>query len=286
SSFAAARTSPVASAIAALGNIDLYRSISSDGIRYVDPNHDTLGGAPLTDLLTAAGDLTPFSYISQQIQQQVMQGNVQEMQGPFGLQIPKAVVDSLSPQSLGGDAVRSMLVGLTGTNPPFMRSSRTQGVSPTDDQYKAVHEIQSKYQQQMTSLSTASLSGQMAPYQWLATYRKLSAQHAAQMQAIFMHSPEYNNGPLSLTNSWEDLYDQATDKNGVLQPDKLRSLRAQWRHDHSAADYAAVQSELRGGDQKYPMLELYHKSQDAYYNWQADWCKQNSVDLATLQSDL
>ncbi len=286
SSFLAARTSPVMQSIAALGNVDLYRSISSDGIRYVDPNADTLGGNPFTDLLTAGGDLTPFSYISQQIQQQVVQGNVGEVQGPFGLPIPKAVVDAFSPGQLGQDAARSFLVGLTGTNPPFMRSSKTQGVSPTDDQYKTVHEIQDKYQQRMNALSTATLGGQMAPYQWLATYRQLSMQHAAEMQAIFMHAPEYNNGPLGLTNSWEGLYDQATDKNGVLQPDRLRSLQHEWRSSHSAADYAAVQSELRANDSKYPMLQLYHKTLDAYDNWQADWCTQNGVDVSTLQSEL
>src|SRR5207302_10699209 len=38
SSFVAARTSPVAQAVAALGNVDLYRTIASDGVRYVDPN--------------------------------------------------------------------------------------------------------------------------------------------------------------------------------------------------------------------------------------------------------
>jgi hypothetical protein len=286
SSFAAARTSPVMSAIAALGNIDLYRSISSDGIRYVDPNHDTLGGNPLADLITAGGDMTPFSYISQQMQQQVLQGNVGEMKGPFGLPIPKAVLDAFTPGQLGQDAARSFMVGMTGTNPPYMRSSRTQGVSPTDDQYKTVHEIQTKYEQQMNSLSTSTLSGQMAPYQWLATYRQLSMRHAAEMQAIFMHAPEYNNGPLGLTHSWEGLYDQATDKSGILQPDRLRALQHQWRSKHSGADYAAVQNELRVNDHKYPMLSLYHKTLDAYDNWQADWCQANNIDVATMQADL
>jgi hypothetical protein len=159
-------------------------------------------------------------------------------------------------------------------------------VSPTDDQYKTVHEIQDKYTQQMNALSTSTLSGQMAPYQWLATYRQLSAKHAAEMQAIFMHAPEYHNGPLGLASSWMGLYDQATDKNGVLQPDRLRALQQKWKSDHGPADYAAVQSELRVNDQKYPMLALYHKTLDAYNNWQADWGTQNNVDLATLRSEL
>jgi hypothetical protein len=288
SQFLAARTSPVAQSIAALFNIDLYRTIASEGSpRYVDPNHDTLlGASPITELLTAGGDLTPFANISQQIQQQVIQGNVGETQGPFGLPIPKAVTDSFTPQSIAGDLARSFLIGLTGMNPPFMRSSKTEGVTPTDDQYKAVHELQTKYQQQMNALSTSTLSGQMAPYQWLASYRQLSAQHAAEMQALFLHAPEYNNGPLGLTNSWENLYDQATDKTGVLDADKLRSLQQQWRAQHSQADYAAVQSELRGNDQKYPMVALYHKTLDAYDNWQRDWCLENGVDLSTLQSDM
>jgi beta-N-acetylglucosaminidase len=138
----------------------------------------------------------------------------------------------------------------------------------------------------MNALSTSTLSGQMAPYQWLATYRQLSAQHSAEMQAIFMHAPEYQNGPLGLTNKWEGLYDQATDKNGVLQPDKLRQIQHQWRSEHSAAEYAAVQSEIRANDSKYPMLQMYHKTLDAYDNWQADWCQQNGVDRSTLQSEL
>lgn len=286
SSFAAARTSPVFQSLAALGNIDLYRSISSDGIRYVDPNHDTLVGNPLADLITAGGDLTPFSQVSQNIQQQIIQGNVGEVKGPFGLPIPKAVLDAFKPDQLQNDAARMFLVGLTGTNPPYMRSSKTQGVSPTDDQYKTVHEIQDKYQQQMNALSTSTLSGQMAPYQWLATYRQLSAKHAAEMQAIFMHAPEYNNGPLGLTNSWMGLYDQATDKTGVLQPDRLRQLQHEWKANHAPGDYTAVQSELRVNDQKYPMLQLYHKTLDAYDNWQSEWSQENNVDLATLQSAL
>lgn len=286
SSFAAARTSPVFQSIAALANIDLYRSISSDGVRYVDPNHDTLGGNPLADLITAAGDLTPFSQVSNQIQQQIIQGNVSEINGPFGLPIPKAVVDAFKPDQLQADAARMFLIGLSGTNPPYMRSSKTQGVSPTDDQYKTVHEIQTKYEQQMNALSTSTLSGQMAPYQWLAAYRQMSAKHAAEMQAIFMHAPEYNNGPLGLTKSWMGLYDQATDKTGVLQPDRLRQLQHEWKAKHNPGDYTAVQSELRVNDQKYPMLRLYHKTLDAYDNWQSDWAKENNVDLATLQSEL
>jgi hypothetical protein len=286
SAFAAARTSPVMQAIAALGNIDLYRSISADGARYVDPNHDTVGGNPLADLITAGADLTPFSGIGQQIQQQIMQGNVGQVQGPFGTQIPQAVVDAFKPESLTQDAGKAFLAGMTGVNPAYLRSSRTEGVSPTDDQYKAVHELQTQYEQRVNALSTSTLSGQMAPYQWLATYRQLSAQHAAQMQAIFLHAPEYQNGPLGLTNSWENLYDQATDKDGVLQPDRLRELQQKWRSDHSAADYQAVQNELHHGDSKYPMLALYHKTKDAYDNWQADWCKHNGVDLSTLQSAL
>jgi hypothetical protein len=289
SAFGAARTSPVAASAAALANIDLYRSISSDGLRYVDPNHDTLGGNPLADLVTAGGDLTPFSGIGQQVQQQIMQGNVENVNA-MGVPIPKAVIDAFAPGSLAQDASKAFLAGMTGVNPPYMRSSKTQGVSPTDDQYKAVHEIQTQYEQQMNSLSTSTLSGQMAPYQWLATYRQLSAQHASKMQAIFMHAPEYANGPSGLTSSWEGLYDQATDKNGVLQPDKLRTLQHLWRSDHAATDYTAVQNELRTNDTKYPMVALYHKAYDAYDNWQADWCKDpnggNGLDLATLQSEI
>src|SRR5207249_3533621 len=99
SAFGAARTSPVFQAMAALANVDLYRSISADGFRYIDPSHDTFAGwdqegphpgTNLADLITAGGDLTPFSGIGSQIQQQVMQGNVDNVQGPFGLPIPKA----------------------------------------------------------------------------------------------------------------------------------------------------------------------------------------------------
>jgi hypothetical protein len=296
SAFAAARTSPVASAFAALGNVDLYRTISADGLRFVDPNHDTLGGNPLADLITAGADLTPFSTIGQQIQQQVMQGNVGELKGPFGVPIPQAVANAFAPGQLAQDASKAFLAGLTGVNPPYMRSSKTQGVSPTDDQYKAVHELQTQYEQRMNALSTSTLSGQMAPYQWLAVYRQLSAGHSHDMQTAFKHAPEYNYGPLGLTNSWEGLYDQATDNRGVLQPDKLRTLQREWRNgtlpEHSvdpkqaAADYVAVQNELRVNDHKYPMLQLYHKTLDAYDNWQADWCKVNGVDISTLQSDL
>ena len=101
--------------MAALANVDLYRSISSDGFRYIDPNHDTfLGwdqsgphpGTNLADLISAGGDLTPFSGIGQQIQQQVMQGNVDNV-NVFGLPIPKAVLDAFSPGSLGQDAAKS-----------------------------------------------------------------------------------------------------------------------------------------------------------------------------------
>jgi hypothetical protein len=273
-------------ALWALGNIDLYRSISSGGFRYVDPNHDTFAGNPLSDVLTAAGDLTPFSYISQNIQSQVIQGNVANVKGPFGIPIPQAVLNSFSGPQLAGDAARSMLVGMTGVNPPYMRSSKTQGVSPTDDQYKNVRDATQKYQSQMTALSTATLTGQMAPYLWLNAYRQLSIQHSAAMKNAFTNAPEYNNGPLGLTNSWEGLYDKATGTDGVLNSDQLRGLQKQWRSDHSAADYTAVQNELRVNDSKYPMMALYHKTLDAYDNWQADWCTQNGVDRATLQSDL
>jgi hypothetical protein len=287
SHFAAGRESPVASSLFALGNIDLYRSISSDGIRYIDPTHNQPFGNPGADLAAAALDLTPFASIAQNMQQAIVadQG-AEDITGPFGLQIPKVVADALGPQAIGGDLLKMLLVGMTGVNPPYMRASKTFGPSPTDDQYKTVHDLQDTYQQHMTALSTSTLTGQMAPYQWLNAYRQLGAQHAAEMRAMFHDAPEYNYGPLGLTASWENIYDQALDNNGVLDADKLRSLQREWRASHSAADYTAVQSELRVNDQKYPMLALYHKTLDAYDNWQSDWCKSNGVSTEQLRSEL
>ena len=285
SAFSAGRESPVIAAIGALINIDMYASIAADGIRYMDPNHDNILGNPALDAFMAMAQLTPFSYISNQIQQSMVQGQnpTQEMQGPFGLKIPKVVSDTLG--GLPGDAARMLMVGLSGINPPYERSSKTMGVQPTDDQYQSVNELQTTYTQNMNALSTSALSGQMTPDQWVTAYRTLSTKHADQMQAIFKHAPEYNNGPLGLTNSWEGLYDQAS-KNGVTDADKLRVLQRQWRNSHSSADYAAVQSELRVSDQKYPMLALYHKTLDAFDNWQNDYAKQNNVDLETLRNEL
>ena len=287
SAFAAGRESPVLQGLFALTNIDLYRSISSDGLRYVDPTHDTPFGNPQADLATAALDLTPMAQIAQQMQQAIIQDQgAQDINGPFGLKIPKVVADSLGPTALGGDALKMLLVGMTGVNPPYMRSSKSFGVSPTDDEYKRVHDEQTQYQQNMTALSTSTLSGQMAPYQWLAAYRQLAQQHSDEMRHAFKDAPEYNDGPLGLAASWEGLYDQAKDKTGVLDADKLRTLQREWRANHSSADYSAVQSELRVNDQKYPMLSLYHKSLDAYDNWQVDWCKANGISVEQIRQDM
>jgi len=285
--FAAGRESPVVQAFGALANIDTYASIASGGLRYIDPNHDNIFGNPGVDALAALASLTPFSYVAQQAEQAMVAGKNpdQEVSGAFGLPIPKWASDTFGAQQLGGDALKSLLIGMSGVNPPYMRSSKSFGVQPTDDQYKTVHEIQDTYTQNMNALSTATLSGQMTPDQWVASYRQLSTKRADQLQAIFKHAPEYNDGPLGLTNSWENLYDQAA-VNGITDPDKLRSLQEHWRATHSSADFAAVQSTLRQSDQKYPMLALYHKTLDAYANWQSDYAKENGIDLETLRHDL
>ena len=286
SAFAAGRVSPVVSALGALGNLDVYSSIASDSPRAMDPTHDTPFGNPGFDALTSMLSLLPFSYITNQIQQSMIQGQnspSQEVQGPFGLPIPKVVSDTL--KGVPGDLMQSFLIGLTGINPPYMRASKSFGIEPPDDVYQSVNQIDATYTQNMNALSTSSLTGQMTPSVWLAAYRTLSTQRADQLQFAFKHAPEYNYGPLGLTNDWESLYDKAA-VNGVTDTDKLFALQQQWRADHSSADYAAVQSELRVNDQKYPMLAVYHKALDAYDNWQFDYAKQNNIDLATLRADL
>lgn len=287
--FAAGRESPVVQALGAIANIDTYATIASGdgGFRYIDPNHDHIFGNPGVDALAAIAALTPFSYVTQQAEQAMIAGNNpdQEVPGAFGVPIPKWVSDTFGWNQLGGDAARSMLVGMSGFNPPFMRSSKSFGVRPTNDQYKSVHEIESTYTQNMNALSTSTLSGQMTPNQWIQAYRALSGKRADQMQAIFKHAPTYNNGPLGLTNSWEGLYEQAS-VNGITDPDKLRTLQEHWKGTHSDADYAAVQSTIRQSDKKYPMMALYHKTLDAYDRWQQDYCRENGLNRDQLRHDL
>ena len=283
STFIASRTSPFLNGLMATGNVDLYRSMKAWQIVHVNPAHDW----PQLDNafygLAYASPLGPD--LAFNIERATAQG-----QNPnasiFGTEVPKGVQDVLGP--MGNSFLRVVFTWLTGVNPPYEYSAKTRGDQPTDQQYRSLAELKTQYTNQQQQLSAEALGGAKTPSQWLQAYQSQSSGHAAAVRALLKDDPSYVNGAEGLAAQYEALYDAP----GVALPDgtidyqKLDALQAQFEQQHSPGEIAAMQGVLNKNQQAIPMVALYHKTIDAYRNWQESWAAQNGVDVGTLRADI
>ena len=283
--FLTGRVSPLLNSVFGAGNVDLYQSAHDHQLRAVNPEQPA-GSLSPANLLYGTLMMAPGG---QQFAQQVNQQNQQGATAPtpvesvLGTRVPRSL------QEVVGDvkdpAGRTLFSWLTGTNPAYETSQRTRGQKPSDQDYQRVKTINEQYHQEMSTLSAETLAGQRTPRQWLQAYQELSRAHAAQMEALFKGSPEYANGSAGLTAQWEGLYQRATKSDGTLDYDELARLQNQFRQDKTPTQLQQVDAALHQADTKYPMLALYHKSQNAFRDWQSQYAQQNNLDVNQLRKE-
>lgn len=280
--FAAARVSPLINALAALGNVDLYGSLSTQSWRNINPDHQTPDGWNLAYALLMA---TPLSGAAKPLAQE-MSGKKQPFSGqpgPFGTTVPKFLVDMMkgAPHSL-----QSVALSLAGVNAPYESSAKTRGVNLSDEDYRKIAEWNDQYSSQMTQISNLAMNGQITPSQWKQEYDQVSLQHRSGLQALMKGAPDYTDGTMGMVSEWENLYDQAVDPNtGQLNPDILATLQSKFKSQHTQSEMDAMNAELRKSDSKYPMLGLYHNSLDAYHSWQNQWAASSGVSVPKIQQE-
>jgi hypothetical protein len=279
--FLAARSSPLVNALATLGNIDLYGSLSTQSWRNINPDHNTPDGWNLVYAMLMA---TPLSGTVQPMARELSDKNQPDAPtGIAGTTVPKYLADMLNgaPHSIGG-----VLMSLAGVNAPYESSAKTRGTNLGDEDYRKIAAIDDQYSKQMTNLSQMAMTGQIPPDQWKNEYQQLSVNRRAGLSAILKGAPNSASGTTGMVADWESLYDQATDPNtGQLNQDILANLQNQFRQQHSQSEMDAMNAELRKNDSKYPMLALYRQSLDAYDQWKNQWAADSGVNLQQLNDE-
>lgn len=284
SRFTAARFSPLLDSAAAAFNVDMYQSAADHQLRAVNPEQPAGSLSPANLLYTAITMLPSGSDFSRQVQQSAAAGDTTPVESALGTQIPGSFGEAV--KDIGDPASRTVFSWLTGTNAPYASAQRSRGIKPSDQDYQRIKQLNDDYHKQMTVLSAESLSGQMTPTQWRQAYVDLSRTHSAQMEALFKNSPEYVNGGEGMAAQWEELYQQATKDDGTLDRDQLAQLQAKFREDHSADQLQQMDLVLHQNDTRFPMLALYHKTQQAFDTWQQNWAVKNNVDVNRLRSEI
>ena len=281
--FLVGRVSPLLNSVAALGNVDLYQSVADHQLRAVDPM-EPAGSISPASLLAGAIYMTPVGQqFSQQVARSAGQGDVNPVESALGTKVPSSLQEAV--KDVGDPVGRTAFSWITGTNAPYASSQRSRGIKPSDQDYQRAKQLTDDYHKQMTVLSAEAMSGQKTPSQWRQAYHDLSQQHAAQMEALFKNSPDYVNGGEGMAAQWEQLYQKATKPDGTLDQDQLAQFQAQFRSEHTADQLQGMDQLLRQNDSKFPMLALYHKSQQQFDQWQHEWAVQHNVDVNQLHKE-
>lgn len=280
--FLAARVSPLVNALATLGNIDLYNSVSTQSWRNINPDHQTPDGWNLAYAMLMA---TPLAGAAQPLAREMSDKNkpMSSVPGPMGTKIPKFLSDMLdgAPHGFGG-----LALSLLGVNAPYESSSKTRGTNLSDEDYRKLNALDQQYTTQMTNLSQMAMQGQIPPNAWKDEYQQLSADHRAGLSALLKGAPDAASGTMGMVADWESLYDQAINPStGLLDQETLALLQNQFRQQHSQAQMDAMQATLSKNDSKYPMLALYHQSLNAYDQWKNQWASDHSVNVAKLNDE-
>jgi hypothetical protein len=288
SKFLVSRLSPVVDGAAALTNVDLYRSATSQPLqaRAIDPDRGA-GSLSWQNAVYAAIYLSPMgSQLADQVARATSQGQDpnQQVPGPFGTKMPKSW-DSIL-KSTGSSLEKGLFSWMTGVNPPYDYAQRSRGQTPSDVDYQHAREYQQQYRSEMGKASAKALGGVTPPNEWLTNYHKLSQQHHDRMEALYKNAPYYVNGPDGMIHDYEALAQEATAPDGSVDLNKLHHLQGEFRQKHSAEELQAMDQLLGQNDQRYPMLKLYHQTMGAYGKWQEQWASQNGVDIGTLRQEI
>lgn len=284
--FISSRASPLLGGVAGAANVDLYQSIADHQLRAVDPELPAASMSPAS-LLYGAIMMTPIgSQFGQQVQRNASAGDTTPLESALGTQIPGSLQEAV--KDIGDPVGRTMFSWITGTNAPYATAQKTRGIKPSDQDYQRAKQLTDEYHKNMTVLGAQVASGQMTPAQWRKAYSDTSRAHSAQMEALFKNSPEYVNGAQGMASQWEELYRTATKEDGTLDQDQLALLQAQFRADpaHTADRMQQMNAMLHQNDSKYPILALYHKTQQHFDEWQGQWAVKNNVDINKLHQEL
>jgi hypothetical protein len=281
--FLVSRASPLLSGVSAAANVDLYQSVNDHQLRGVtqDPGFQP---SPAS-LFYGALMMTPIgSGFAQQVQRNAQQGEASPVESILGTRIPTSLQQAVG--DIGDPVGRTIFSALTGANAPYATAQKSRGIKPSDQDYERAKQLTDEYHKRMTVLGAEVASGQMTPARWRTTYRDISLKHSAELEALFKNSPEYVNGAQGMASQWEALYDKATKDDGTLNQDQLSSLQAQFRQQHSADQMHQMDAILKQNDSRFPMLALYHKTQQQFDDWQQNWAVQNNVDINQLRREL
>lgn len=285
--FAAARLAPILNGAAETLNVDLYRTAADRQLRAVDPQNDAFRPSPWS-LIAGAIAMSPMGSnfadrVAQDMQSPPKDDQPAMVDGPFGTKMPRGIAEAAG--DFGGSVQRVLWGWTTGTNPPYEYSEKTRGTPPSDQQLRDAREFQQQYHDRMSVISAQAIGGQMTPADWLKQYRTLSAQHHAQMEAIYKNDPQYVHGAEGLLNDYESLYDEARSEDGSLDYAKLSQLQTEFRAQHSPQELAAMDGLLKMSDQRYPMLSLYHKTLASRRQWEESWASKHGYDITSLRQE-
>jgi hypothetical protein len=281
--FLAARQSPLAGTLAALGNVDLYATLTQGGtpravVKGTTPFQPSWAALAAATILAVPGGQNYLQSIQNGINQ-----NGADTTSLFGTQVPKTLQDYT--KSAGPAVARAALTGLLGINPPYASAQRTRGTPLSDEDYQKVKELTDSYNQKQAVLGANMFSGQQTPSRWLQQHRTNQSGHSAQMQGFFHNAPEYVNGSEGMAATYEGLYDEATGPDGTIDQVKLAELQAKFRSEHSPQELAAMQTVLRQADHRDPALALYHHVLDSADQWEAQWAQSQGLDINQLHAE-
>jgi hypothetical protein len=280
--FLAARASPLVNSLAALGNVDLYGTLSTQSWRNINPDHQMPDGWNLVYALMMS---TPLSGEAQPLAREMSDRKkpFEGQPGPFGTTVPRFLADMMKGAP---NVPKSVALSLAGVNAPYESSAKTRGTNLSDEDYRKIAQWNDQYSTQMNNISNLAMNGQITPAQWKDRYDQLSLQHRSGLDALMKGAPDYTAGTMGMVSEWDNLYTQAADPNtGQLNPDVLATLQAKFTQQHSQSEMDAMKAELRKNDQKYPMLALYHQSLDSYHSWQKQWADSNGVSVQKIQRE-
>lgn len=283
--FLASRVSPIFDSAMGALNVDMYQSVHDGQLRAVNPEQRALSISPANMLYGALMMVPGGRDFADAVNRQASSGNTTPVESVLGTKVPKSLQDSLA--AVTDPASRLIFSALTGVNPAYETAAHTRGQKPSDQDYQRAKALTDEYHRQMNLLSAQTLSGQMSPSQWRAAYQDLSRAHTAQMDALFKGSPDYVNGAEGMAAQWEALYDKpnVTRPDGTVDYDQLTIEQARFRQSHSSEQMQQMTALLHQNDTQYPMLALYHKTQQQFSSWQETWAQQHNVDVSALRKE-
>lgn len=278
----AARASPLVQALETASNWDLYNTIKSRSMRWVDPQHP---GFLQSGQAAAAGALNFAPFGPSYMAQAGLQGATAQPQtldwGPFqGTQIPGWAARAFNPN----EPLAAVLgwLGVRGGYPAPVKSGE-RGLS-SEDQAK-VHKYSEDWNNYLTKQNQAVMGGGMTWSDFAYHYKQQAATYFNQVRGATDGTSHYMQGADGLLSQYESFYNdkEAFDVNGDInwayvqrQQDQLQAKTdpATWRQMAALKDKREMQ---------FPVLRAYKDSLHNYRNFQDTQAKAMNMDGETLR---